>query len=129
MRPAWPLCPTMPSSAADYDPGAAGERYDRFTMWQESRDGRMAQPCPVCCHSSEHAGRVLLLVNVASKCGLTPQYEGLQSLYRHYHARGLVILGFPANDFNGQEPDGDTEIATFCRSTYSVEFQCTRRSP
>jgi len=70
----------------------------------------------------EYAGKVLLVVNVASKCGLTPQYEGLEALYRTYRDRGLVVLGFPANDFAGQEPGTEAEIETFCRSTYGVEF-------
>ena len=69
-----------------------------------------------------HAGKALLIVNVASKCGLTPQYEGLESLYREYRDRGLEVLGFPANDFNGQEPGTDAEIGEFCRSTFGVEF-------
>jgi len=69
-----------------------------------------------------HAGKALLIVNVASKCGLTPQYEGLESLYREYRERGLEVLGFPANDFNGQEPGTDAEIGEFCRSIYGVEF-------
>jgi glutathione peroxidase len=71
---------------------------------------------------AEHAGKVLLIVNVASKCGLTPQYEGLEELYRTYRERGLVVLGFPANDFAGQEPGTEAEIETFCRSTYGVDF-------
>jgi glutathione peroxidase len=71
---------------------------------------------------AEYAARVLLVVNVASRCGLTPQYEGLESLYRTYGARGLVVLGFPSNDFNGQEPGSDAEISEFCRSKYGVEF-------
>lgn len=70
----------------------------------------------------DYKDKVLLIVNVASKCGLTPQYEGLESLYRTYRDRGLVVLGFPANDFKGQEPGSDAEIDTFCRSTYGVEF-------
>lgn len=71
---------------------------------------------------SDYAGDVLLVVNVASKCGLTPQYEALAALYRQYRASGFKILGFPANDFGGQEPGGDTEIADFCTSTYDVDF-------
>lgn len=71
---------------------------------------------------AEFAGKVLLIVNVASKCGLTPQYEGLESLYRRHRDHGLVVLGFPANDFKGQEPGSESEIAEFCRTTYGVEF-------
>ena len=70
----------------------------------------------------DYAGNVLLVVNVASKCGLTPQYEGLESLYRTYRDRGFAVLGFPANDFNGQEPGSEAEINEFCRSVYGVEF-------
>jgi glutathione peroxidase len=64
----------------------------------------------------------VLIVNTASKCGLTPQYEGLESLYDTYKDRGFVVLGFPANDFMGQEPGTDAQIAEFCRSQYSIRF-------
>ena len=67
-------------------------------------------------------GSVLLLVNVASKCGLTPQYEGLEKLYREKKNAGLVVLGFPANDFKGQEPGSEAEIKQFCTLTYDVTF-------
>ena len=67
-------------------------------------------------------GKVLLIVNVASKCGLTPQYTALEALYQRYKDRGFVVLGFPANDFAGQEPGTDVEIATFCSTTYPVTF-------
>lgn len=70
----------------------------------------------------DYAGKVLLVVNVASKCGLTPQYEGLEKLYKDYQAKGLVVLGFPANDFREQEPGTNDEIATFCTTNYGVEF-------
>jgi glutathione peroxidase len=70
----------------------------------------------------EYSGKVLLIVNVASKCGLTKQYESLEELYRNYRDRGLVITGFPANDFKGQEPGTNTEIQTFCTSNYGVDF-------
>jgi len=70
----------------------------------------------------KYEGRVLLLVNVASKCGNTPQYEGLQSLYETYHERGFEVLGFPANNFLGQEPGSDAEIAEFCKQNYGVTF-------
>ena len=67
-------------------------------------------------------GKVLLLVNVASKCGLTPQYENLEQLYNTYKDRGLVVLGFPANDFAGQEPGSNADIQTFCSTSYNVTF-------
>ncbi len=67
-------------------------------------------------------GKVVLVVNVASRCGYTPQYEGLQNLYEKYSDEGLVILGFPANNFNGQEPGTEEEIKQFCRLNYGVEF-------
>jgi len=70
----------------------------------------------------EHKGKVLLVVNVASKCGLTPQYEGLEKLYENYRGRGLEILGFPANNFMGQEPGTEEEIKDFCDSNYNVQF-------
>lgn len=70
----------------------------------------------------EFRGKVLLIVNVASKCGLTPQYEGLERLYDARRGQGLEILGFPCNDFAGQEPGTETEIATFCSTQYNVEF-------
>jgi glutathione peroxidase len=71
---------------------------------------------------ADYRGQVLLLVNVASKCGLTPQYDGLEKLYDRYRERGFSVLGFPANDFAGQEPGSDAQIAEFCRSTYGVRF-------
>ena len=71
---------------------------------------------------AEFKGQVLLLVNVASKCGLTKQYEGLEKLYKHYHDQGLVVAGFPANDFAGQEPGTNEEIQTFCTTNFGVEF-------
>lgn len=71
---------------------------------------------------SQYAGKVLLIVNVASKCGLTPQYEGLQKLYNEKKADGLEILGFPANNFLAQEPGTDEEIQAFCSLTYDVDF-------
>ena len=70
----------------------------------------------------EFAGNVLLLVNVASKCGLTPQYEGLEALYKKYQAQGLLVLGFPANDFGAQEPGSNQEIVEFCQTRFAVDF-------
>jgi glutathione peroxidase len=70
----------------------------------------------------EYSGKVLLVVNVASKCGLTPQYEGLEKLYEERRGQGLEILGFPANNFGAQEPGTDAEIVEFCSTNYSVGF-------
>jgi glutathione peroxidase len=71
---------------------------------------------------ADYAGRVVLIVNVASQCGLTPQYTALEALYQRFQADGLTILGFPANDFGAQEPGSNEEIATFCSTTYPVSF-------
>lgn len=77
----------------------------------------------------EHKGEVLLLVNVASKCGLTPQYDGLEKLHEKYKAKKFSVLGFPANDFAGQEPGSNEEIQTFCKSTYGVQFPLYSKIP
>ncbi len=71
---------------------------------------------------SKYRGKVLLIVNVASKCGFTPQYEGLEKLYRTYKDDGLMILGFPSNQFSEQEPGDDKEVLFFCQTTYDVTF-------
>ncbi len=71
---------------------------------------------------ADYAGKVLLIVNVASKCGFTPQYAGLEALYRKYRDRGFEILAFPCNQFGGQEPGNAEEIANFCSLTYDVSF-------
>lgn len=71
---------------------------------------------------SPYAGKVLLIVNVASKCGFTPQYEGLESLHRQFGDRGFEVLGFPCNQFGAQEPGDAAEIASFCSLTYDVTF-------
>ncbi|MBL6750610.1 MAG: glutathione peroxidase [Nevskia sp.] len=71
---------------------------------------------------ADYRGKVLLIVNVASKCGLTPQYQGLEALYQKQRAQGLEVLGFPANNFKAQEPGSDAEISQFCTSTYDVHF-------
>lgn len=70
----------------------------------------------------EYKGKTLLIVNVASKCGLTPQYEGLEKLYENYRDRGFEILAFPSNDFKGQEPGTEEEIKEFCSANYDVQF-------
>jgi glutathione peroxidase len=79
------------------------------------QDGK---PMPLC----QYAGKVILVVNTASFCGFTSQYEGLEKLYAQLKDRGLVVLGFPSNDFGEQEPGSEKEIADFCRLTYGVEF-------
>ena len=84
-----------------------------FTM--NSIDGK---PLPL----ASFKGKVLLIVNVASKCGFTPQYEGLEAVYEKYKDQGLVIVGFPANNFMAQEPGTNEEIKTFCSSKYNVKF-------
>jgi glutathione peroxidase len=71
---------------------------------------------------ADYAGEVLLIVNVASKCGLTPQYDALEKLHERYHERGFNVLGFPANDFGGQEPGTEEEIETFCTTNFGVSF-------
>ncbi|AJY74613.1 glutathione peroxidase [Paenibacillus beijingensis] len=71
---------------------------------------------------ADYKGKVLVIVNTASKCGLTPQYEGLQKLYEQYHEQGLEILGFPSNQFAGQEPGSNAEVESFCQLNYGVTF-------
>jgi glutathione peroxidase len=86
-----------------------------YEFTPKSIDG---QPAPL----AGYRGRVVLVVNVASKCGYTPQYAGLEALYQKYKDRGLTILGFPANNFGSQEPGTDAEIKTFCSTRYNVTF-------
>jgi glutathione peroxidase len=78
----------------------------------------MDEPVSLC----QFGGKVLLIVNTASECGYTPQYEGLEKLYRRYREKGFAVLGFPANDFGGQEPGSNKEIAQFCQLNYGVTF-------
>lgn len=78
---------------------------------------------------ADHAGKVLLIVNVASQCGLTPQYEGLEALYASYHDQGFEVLGFPANDFGNQEPGSAEEISAFCKVNYGVSFPLFAKAP
>jgi glutathione peroxidase len=86
----------------------------------ETLDGK---PAPL----SAYADKVVLIVNTASKCGFTPQYAGLEALYRMYRDRGLVVLGFPCNQFGAQEPGSEAEIANFCSLTYDVDFPMMRK--
>lgn len=92
--------------------GGGGTIYD-FTM--KNIDGKTV-------HLNHYRGKVILVVNVASKCGFTPQYAGLEKLYETYKDKGFVILGFPANNFGAQEPGSDTEIKQFCTANYNVSF-------
>ena len=86
----------------------------------ETLDGK---PAPL----ADYADKVVLIVNTASKCGFTPQYAGLEALYRKYGDRGLVVLGFPCNQFGAQEPGDAAEIANFCSLTYDVDFPMMRK--
>jgi glutathione peroxidase len=78
---------------------------------------------------ADFRGKVLLIVNVASKCGLTPQYDALEKTYQRFHDAGLEVLGFPANDFAGQEPGSNEEIAQFCRGTFGASFPMFSKIP
>ena len=98
----------MPGSAHDFD----------FT----SIDGA---PLPM----KSFDGKAVLVVNTASRCGLTPQYEGLESLWSDYKAKGLVVLGVPSNDFGAQEPGTESEIQSFCTTNFGVDFPMTSKVP
>ncbi len=103
---------TSPLLKAEIPANQAAQIYD-FTM--DDIDGKPRQ-------LSEFKGKVLMVVNTASFCGNTPQYEGLQTLYEQYREQGFTILAFPANDFGKQEPGNNKEIAEFCYTKYSLEF-------
>src|SRR5213075_1788539 len=87
-------------------------------LLDRSMDTIFDKPQSLC----EYAGQVVLVVNTASQCGYTPQYDGLEALYRKYKARGLVVLGFPMNDFGAQEPGSNKDISAFCVNQYAIDF-------
>jgi len=110
-----PAARTLPAAPATTStaPAACPSLLDRTALrLQDDAPQRLCQ----------YAGQVALVVNTASYCGYTRQYEGLEALYRRYRARGFVVLGFPSNDFGQQEPDSAKQIADFCFNTYGVEF-------
>ncbi len=106
-----------PSQAAPAETGHGGRMPAQsfYALETTSLDGK-----PV--DLGQYAGKVTLVVNVASKCGYTPQYAGLEALYKEYSPRGFSVLGFPSNDFGGQEPGTPEEIQTFCKKNYGVTF-------
>ena len=87
-------------------------------LFDRSMTTLLEKPQSLC----EYAGKVVLVVNTASECGYTPQYDGLEALYKKYGPRGLVVLGFPMNDFGGQEPGSNKEISQFCVNQYAIDF-------
>jgi glutathione peroxidase len=97
------------------DEKAEGEPPAALAFTMKSLDGKSVD-------LARYQGKVVLMVNVASQCGLTPQYEGLEALHEKYGKKGLAVLGFPANEFGKQEPGTDEEIAEFCTSNYGVKF-------
>ena len=110
-------CTSMQSAGDDAvaQPGKEGGMTSIYSFTARDIDGKDIS-------LSTYKGKVLLIVNVASKCGFTGQYSGLERLYRDHNAEGLVVLGFPANNFLGQEPGTDEEIQQFCSLTYDVTF-------
>jgi glutathione peroxidase len=100
-------------------PASAGAH----SAWDFSFVGIDGQPLPL----AQFQGKAVLLVNTASQCGFTPQYQGLQALWTKYRSRGLVVLGVPSNDFGGQEPGGSAEIKSFCETSFGVDFPLTEK--
>jgi glutathione peroxidase len=110
------LLSTLPASAH-----AASSCSAPFNHQLTSLQG---QPADLC----EYQGKVVMVVNTASYCGYTPQYKALEAIYEKYKAQGFVVLGFPANDFGGQEPGSNAEVADFCERTYKVKFPMFSKS-
>jgi glutathione peroxidase len=116
-------CTTLPGvalaqAAAGPGPACPALLNQQFNRLQDDAPQNLCQ----------YAGKVALVVNTASYCGYTSQYEGLEALYAKYRERGLVVLGFPSNDFGGQEPGGSKQIAEFCFNTYGVKFPMFAKS-
>lgn len=109
---ATPVAVAPTTEAKPVEPTPATGFYSFVVKDAEDRDVKL----------SDYKGKVVLVVNVASKCGFTGQYEGLEKLYKDYSAKGFVILGFPSNQFHGQEPGTNKEIQQFCKLTYGVNF-------
>ena len=99
-------------------PSAAAESSSCPIILDHKFANLMDEPVSLC----QFSGKVVLIVNTASECGYTPQYDSLEKLYRRYRDKGFVVLGFPANDFGGQEPGSNREIAQFCRVNYGITF-------
>src|SRR5262249_39392446 len=95
-----------------------GVRDGTMSIYDFTAETLDVKPAPL----SDWKGKVVLIVNTASKCGFTPQYQGLEDLYRKHHDQGFVVLGFPCNQFGAQEPGDAAEIANFCSLTYDVDF-------
>ncbi|MEP7181709.1 MAG: glutathione peroxidase [Betaproteobacteria bacterium] len=107
-----------PETGAGSQPGSAADAACVPLLRHTLPSLQTGKPQSLC----QYQGRVLVIVNTASYCGYTHQYEGLEAIYRKYKDRGLVVLGFPSNDYGAQEPGTNKEIAEFCRTTYGVEF-------
>jgi glutathione peroxidase len=103
--------------------GQAIAKPSDHTAYDFSFESLQGEPMPL----ANYKGKVLLVVNTASKCGFTPQYKGLEALYNQYKGRGLVIIGVPSNDFGAQEPGSAKEISAFCQLNYGVTFPMTSR--
>ena len=108
----------MPGRAADAATAATADADCPVLLRHTFNSLQTGKPQSLC----QYKGKVVLVVNTATYCGYTHQYEGLEALYRKYKDRGLVVLGFPSNDYGSQEPGSNKEIAEFCRTTYGIEF-------
>jgi len=110
---------------ATQSPGVAADGDQNGNAFQFEFTAIDGKPMPL----DQYRGKVLLVVNTASECGYTPQYEGLQRLWEKYRDRGLVVIGVPSNDFGGQEPGNEAQIAGFCKGQYGVTFPLTEKYP